>query len=307
MRNLHNIRIIAVDHGYGNVKTANAITPTGIKAYPTKPIFGGDILEYAGTYFLIGEGHKEFIADKSEDEDYYILTLMAVARELSLAGLTRADVHLVVGLPMTWVRVQRESFRAYLMRKTDVQYSYGGKNYRIHFVGCTVYPQGYPALYNRLGEMKGTTMLADIGNGTMNILYLVNGQPSESRSWTEKQGVNQCVIAARNAVMDNFGVKIDDSIIEQVLRTGTADIGKSYLDCITAVARQYVADLFATLRRYEYNPDLMRLYIVGGGGCLVKHFGDYPRDRVTIIGDLCATAKGYESLCFAQLQREGQA
>ncbi len=67
-------------------------------------------------------------------------------------------------------------------------------------------------------------MLADIGNGTMNILYLVNGQPSESRIWTEKQGVNQCVIAARNAVMDSFGVKIDDSIVEQILRTGTADI-----------------------------------------------------------------------------------
>ena len=99
MRNLHNIRIIAVDHGYDNVKTVNIITPTSIKASPTKPIFGGDILEYAGTYYLIGEGHKEFIADKSMDEDCYILTLMAVARELSLAGITRADVHLVVGLP----------------------------------------------------------------------------------------------------------------------------------------------------------------------------------------------------------------
>lgn len=39
MRNLHNIRIIAVDHSYGNVKTANTITPTSIKASPTKPIF----------------------------------------------------------------------------------------------------------------------------------------------------------------------------------------------------------------------------------------------------------------------------
>ena len=68
-----------------------------------------------------------------------------------------------------------------------------------------------------------------------------------------------------------------------------------------------MADLFTTLRRYEYNPDLMRLYIVGGGGCLVRHFGDYTKDRVTIIGDLCATSKGYEALCFAQLQRKGQA
>ena len=40
---------------------------------------------------------------------------------------------------------------------------------------------------------------------------------------------------------------------------------KPYLDCITAVARRYVADIFAALRKYEYNPDLMRLYIVGGG------------------------------------------
>ncbi|MBQ8202004.1 MAG: MobA/MobL family protein [Clostridia bacterium] len=84
--------------------------------------------------------------------------------------------------------------------------------------------------------MRGTTMLADIGNGTMNILYLIDGRPSESRSWTEKQGVNQCVIATRNVVMDKFGVKIDDSIIEQILRTGTAAIGKPYLECTTAVA-----------------------------------------------------------------------
>ena len=28
--------------------------------------------------------------------------------------------------------------------------------------------------------------------------------------------------------MDSFGVKIDDSIIEQMLRTSTADIGRPY-------------------------------------------------------------------------------
>ena len=33
MRELRNTKIIAVDHGYGNMKTANTVTPTGIKAY----------------------------------------------------------------------------------------------------------------------------------------------------------------------------------------------------------------------------------------------------------------------------------
>ena len=48
MRELRNTKIIAVDHGYGNMKTANTVTPTGIKAYETEPIFTGNILEYNG-------------------------------------------------------------------------------------------------------------------------------------------------------------------------------------------------------------------------------------------------------------------
>ena len=105
------------------------------------------------------------------------------------------------------------------------------------------------------------------------------------------------MIAAKNAVLDNFGVKIEESTVEQILRFGTADISASYLDCITAVARQYVTDIFATLRKYEYNPGLMRLYVVGGGGCLIRNFGAYDKSRVTILDDICATAKGYEWEC----------
>ena len=138
----------------------------------------------------------------------------------------------------------------------------------------------------------------------MNILYINNKKAVESRCWTEKFGVNQCMIAAKNAVLDSFGVKIEEVTIEQVLRYGTADIGKPYLDCITAIAKRYVADIFATLRRYEYNPELMRLYIVGGGVCLVRNFGQYDETRVTILDDICATAKGYEYLAHASLRRK---
>ena len=92
MRELRNTKIIAVDHGYGNMKTANTVTPTGIKAYETEPIFTGNILEYNGIYYRIGEGHKEFIPDKAMDEEYYLLTLMAIARELNVFSIREADV-----------------------------------------------------------------------------------------------------------------------------------------------------------------------------------------------------------------------
>ncbi|MCD8398544.1 MAG: ParM/StbA family protein [Lachnospiraceae bacterium] len=306
MRELNSTKIIGVDHGYGNIKTANTVTPTGITAYDTEPIFSGNILEYGGSYYRIGEGHKEFIADKAVDEDYFLLTLMAVAREMNLCGIRSGNVHLAAGLPLTWIRKQRENFRSYLLCTPDVQYRFNGKEYSIHFTGCSLYPQGYPAIVNRLGDFKGTNLLADIGNGTMNILYVNNKKAVENRCWTEKFGVNQCMIAARNAILDSFGVKIEDATVEQVLRFGNADIGKPYLECIIAVARSYVKDIFATLRRYEYNPDLMRLYVVGGGGCLVKNFGNYEKNRVTIVDDICATAKGYEYLAYTSLRRKEQ-
>lgn len=294
MQELRNTKIIAVDHGYGNMKTANTVTPTGIKAYETEPIFTGNILEYNGIYYRIGKGHKEFIPDKAMDEEYYLLTLMAIARELNVFSIREADVHLAAGLPLTWIRNQREAFRSYLLQNPEVRYLFNGKEYHLHFVGCSLYPQGYPAIVNQLGDFKGTNLLADIGNGTMNILYINNKKAQESRCWTEKLGVNQCMIAAKNAVLDKFGVKIEGSTVEQILRFGTADISAPYLDCISSIARQYVAELFSTLRKYEYNPDLMRLYVVGGGGCLIRNFGTYDKSRVTIIDDICATAKGYE-------------
>ena len=41
-------QIIAVDHGYGNIKTVNTVTPAGITEYDSRPVFTGNILEYDG-------------------------------------------------------------------------------------------------------------------------------------------------------------------------------------------------------------------------------------------------------------------
>ena len=47
----------------------------------------------------------------------------------------------------------------------------------------------------------------------------------------------------------------------------------------------------------------MRLHVLGGGSCLVRNFGAYDADCVTIYEDICATAKGYEFLCEQALHR----
>lgn len=117
MKHYNNIVIVGIDHGYGNIKTAQTVTPTGIMKLDTEPTFTDSVLFYDGGYYRIGEGHKEFISDKWEDNDFYLFTLMAVAKELKREGIQAADVHFAVGLPLTWVDRQREDFRRYMLQK----------------------------------------------------------------------------------------------------------------------------------------------------------------------------------------------
>ena len=86
--------LIAIDHGYGNVKTPHFIFPTGVTAYSEEPAMSSETLNWAGRWYAIGDSHKEFIADKTTDEDYLKLTMVAVAKELNRRGLTEAPVYL---------------------------------------------------------------------------------------------------------------------------------------------------------------------------------------------------------------------
>ena len=96
---------------YGNMKTANCCFPTGITAYDHEPLFTADMLVYGGRYYLIGEGHKEFAPDKIKDEDYYVLTLAAIAKELKAENLTEAHIVIAAGLPLTWTSGQKAAYK----------------------------------------------------------------------------------------------------------------------------------------------------------------------------------------------------
>ena len=67
-----------------------------------------DILEYKGNFYLIGEGHKPFMADKVLDEDYLILTMAGLAKELRKRNKTDGRIILAVGLPITCVNFLRD-------------------------------------------------------------------------------------------------------------------------------------------------------------------------------------------------------
>ncbi len=111
------------------------------------------------------------------------------------------------------------------------------------------------------------------------------------------------MLAIREQLLRKFGTVVDDDIIEDVLRNGTADISEQYLTVIRETAKRYVDGIMRRLREHEYNPELMKLYIVGGGSCLIRNFAEFDAGRVTINDDICATAKGYEFLAGLRLKK----
>ena len=83
------------------------------------------------------------------------------------------------------------------MQNKEADFTFRGEDYHVELVGADIFPQGFSAVADRLREFRGVNMLCDIGNGTMNIMYINNGKPVASKCFTEKFGTHQCMLAAR--------------------------------------------------------------------------------------------------------------
>ena len=135
----------------------------------------------------------------------------------------------------------------------------------------------------------------------MNTNYAVDGKAQIGTLYTEKFGTYQCTLAIRETFMRQTQRELNDYIIDSVLRDGKADIPKTDLQLITAVAEEYVEGIFRRLREHGYDANTMRLFVTGGGGCLIEHFYKGDTKNIVFVEDICAAAKGYEYLAEKQL------
>lgn len=81
------IEVIGIDHGWSNMKTATQIFTTGVKEITTEPAFYDDVVELDGKYYKVGGRRLEVRDTKVENDNFYLLTLAAVAKELKQRGM----------------------------------------------------------------------------------------------------------------------------------------------------------------------------------------------------------------------------
>ncbi len=295
--------IIGLDHGYGNMKTAHRVFRTGVECFAEEPIVSMNYIKYKDKYYVIGENHLIYQGNKTDSQDFFILTLAGLAEELKFRGLHEAKVILAVGLPLAWAKSQAADFKKYLMQEQELYFSFRKETYRVHLCGVEVFPQGFAAVCSA-GTMKGFNMIVDIGNGTMNVMQIVDGRPLEKSLVTDKFGVSICMKEIQKELSKSAGESIPEIMIEPMLINGLQGRTDSVAKTVSQIAEQYAGDILKRLTDYGYKDNLVHLYVIGGGGCLFRHYSDIAsKENVTFIEDICANVKGYEYLAAQKQHR----
>ena len=156
---------IGVDHGYAAMKSTHFSYPTGLVEYEHEPYTQKDVLEYGGRFYVVGSGRQPLQKDKTVTEDYYLLTLAAIAKELAHRGAEpTAAVHLAAGLPLTSFGRDKKKFRAYLLRDGQpVSFRYEGIAYTVTIAEVSLFPQGYAAVLTQQELLDEPSAIAESG------------------------------------------------------------------------------------------------------------------------------------------------
>lgn len=177
--------IIGFDNGYQFGKTAQTLFDNGVYALgKVEPSIKEHSLKYERRFYKVGEGRAIITEDKVSDENARLLTMIAVAKELSFKGITKADIILAVGLPFSDYGREKKRVLTYYEQKPILKFEFEGIRYDVSISRVFVFPQCYSAVAPRLGNMKGDYLVVDVGSKTTDVVYLEKGIPVERKSVT---------------------------------------------------------------------------------------------------------------------------
>ena len=197
--------IIGIDHGYYAIKTAHCSFPAGLTSYGEhEPYTRQGLLEFGGCFFVCGSGRQPIQRDKTVNDNYYLLTLAAIAKEIQQRGLPpECSVRIAAGLPLTSFGRDKPKFKDYLLRSNQpLNYKFEGVEYSITIEEVAVFPQGYAALMTETGLLQDepSMLLMDLGGWTVDLMRwptclapvpsipAVATMPTGSKIWTVKSG-----------------------------------------------------------------------------------------------------------------------
>lgn len=299
--------IIGFDNGYQFGKTANFMFDNGV--FPlgkVEPSIREHSLKFERKYYKVAEGRAAITEDKVSDENARLLTMVAIAQELSAVGVTKAEVILAVGLPFSDFGREKKGLVQYYEQKPVLKYEFESVKYDITISKVFVFPQCYSAIAQRLCNMKKDYLIVDIGSKTTDVVYIRNGLPVESKSITIERAMVKWIRQIQGSLQIQYGKNIPENEILKVILKQSSSLPKSYIHHIRNGITEQIDALVLELEEREYDLTYTNVIYVGGGAVAVKNFTEH-KDNIAYDCDILANAKGYEFLADQMLRKRGAA
>ena len=291
------IEVIGIDHGWSGMKTVSQVFTTGVKEITTEPAFYNNVVEYNGSYYKVGGRRLEVRDLKVENDNFYLLALAAVAKELNRRGMRNANVLLSVGLPLTRFGAEKQDFIDYLSRNKEVTFRFDNEQYRMNIARVSVFPQCYAAVADRMKTLPKRVVVVDIGSWTIDIMPIEDSAPNEAECITIREGLIKCMRTINEECMRQYGRELSEEDIQEVMRNGKNDkLPQKYMTIVEEALRAYVEKVYNILLEHGYTLDVTEIVFVGGGATVVMRYGNYEGNNIQYIEDVKANAKGYEYL-----------
>lgn len=302
--------IIAVDHGYKNIKTVHCIFTTGLEESTFEPAMGEDVIRYEGKYYVLSENRMGVQEDKTVNNRYFILTLFAIAKEIEAAHLYDAgrtyNIELAVGLPTGYHGQQKKGFIEYLTKvRRGIQFTHRGKTFSINITKVQSFPQAFAAVMTRYSELKDLPKVSviDIGGLTVNYLMLKNGKPVPRPSGSLQEGMIRLYSTVDEVVNSETILSLAETEIDAILDGANSDCKPRIQELVKHTAKNHANKIFSLLRERGIELQTGTTVFVGGGAKTLRRQIEATRkaERMMFVEDIHANAKGFELLYKASL------
>lgn len=297
----NNIEVIGIDHGWSQMKTKNFCFNTSIKELQNVPAFTDNILQYDNRYFAIGDERLEVLKSKVENENFYLLTLVAMAKEMKCRGLKSADISLAVGLPLTRFSAEREPFIDYLSKNKNLSFSFEEDPFTAHIMNVAVFPQCYAAVAGMLQNFGKKVLVVDIGSWTIDSMLILDKKPDSTKCDTQNEGLIRCMRSINRLAVQVKNQKIDEADIQEYMITGKTSLSAEYKELMDHEINEFVNKVYRYQIECGYNLDMMPVYFVGGGAIVMKNFGKHQTNFHYVL-DVKENAKGFEKMARIALK-----
>ncbi len=301
------IEVIGIDHGWSNMKTVSSVFTTGVKEITTEPAFFDNVVGWGGTHYKVGGKRLEVRDTKVENDNFYILTLAAVAKELGRRGMRNSNVLLSVGLPLTRFGAEKQDFIKYIARDKEVSFRFEKEKYNIRIARVSVFPQCYAAVADRIRQLPERAVIVDIGSWTIDIMPICQYYPDEPECTTIPQGLIRCIREINEECVRQIGQEIDENIVQGVMAGEKGNLPKQYMGIIEGCLGSFAEKVYHMLKEHGYNLGITPIIFVGGGASVMRNFGNAAGGNIRYIEDVRANAKGYEYLGKAYLSANRKA